>query len=30
MLRTIDLNDDPRIDAQEIDFHSDPAVERNR
>src|SRR5437762_13824624 len=30
MLRPINLNDDPRIDAQEIDFHSAPAVERNR
>jgi hypothetical protein len=29
MLRTIDLDPDPRIDAQEIDFHSSPAVECN-
>ncbi len=29
MLRTIDRNDESRISAQEIDFHSAPAVERN-
>ncbi len=29
MLRTIDLNDESRISAQEINFHSAPAVERN-
>ncbi len=29
MLRTIDLNDESRISAQEIEFHSAPAVEHN-
>ena len=30
MLGTIDLNDDSRISAEEIDFHSAEAIERDR
>jgi len=29
MLWTVDFNDESRISAQEIDFHSAPAVERD-
>jgi len=30
MLATIDLNDDSRISAEEIDFHPAEAIERDR